>query len=112
MQRVEIGTREVTTPSGIKIVLKARKTRGDTNAIMAQAFGESEVSEALKPKLKDSLEMVDATLQRMIVSWDVTEADGTITPINAETLNEVLTDADATFLMGEIDGKPEDKKKS
>jgi hypothetical protein len=112
MQRLEIGTKEVTTPTGILVTLKAKKTRGDSNAIMMQAFGDAEVSEGLKPKLKDSLEMVDATLQRMIVSWDITESDGTATPVNSDTLGEVLTDDDVTFLMTEIDGKSEDKKKS
>ena len=107
MIRPKLAQKEVSTPLGIKVMLRSL-SYGDSKAINAEAFGDTPIGTDVKITMAQAQEMMTLTVLKAMVSWDVTEEDGSKTPINKETIEEIFTDEDFAFLVGEI--KPSKKK--
>lgn len=109
MQRPEVATKEVTLPSGIVANLKTTFTYGDDKAVREAVLGEMTVgSEKVQVSYAQAEKMVSTKILRGMIAWNVTEPDGSPTPITAENIDDILTDQDVTFIVKEL-GEPKKK---
>lgn len=115
--RPSIPTIKVTTPdTGIEVELKSYLTYGDNKEIFATIFNDvyvgGEADDKLKTTVSQAQEMIGLTVLKAIVSWNVTEENGTSIEPNKENVEAILTDKDVNFLATQVRSSEDVKKKS
>ena len=115
-QRIAPETIQAVTPdTGITVRLKSKQSYGDRKSIYSAVFGSLSVNMEnpadTKITLEQAYELSSTTLFRSLVSWDLTEEDGSTTPITKASIEESLSEDDVNFLMKLIEVKPEEVKK-
>lgn len=102
MQRKQIATREVVVPSGYTLTIKDKLSWGDERKVQIKALGGAEVDGAGKINFEQSFNWLSANTKKKIIAWDVTEEDGTPTPLTDENIDEILSQEDADFLAKQL----------
>lgn len=115
--RPTIPTKEVKTPdTGITVTVKERLTYGESKSIFAEIFSQVEYdTKDAKPESKVTLpqaqNMTSRTLEKAVLAWDVTEEDGSATPVTLENMEEIFTEDDIAFILNHVK-KPDNEKKN
>lgn len=113
MKRPVIQTKQITIPSGFTITAKAKKSYGDSVAIRNKALGEASVTDGMSSMtFAQANNLIMTTLVVMITAWDVTEEDGTPTPLTEDNMKAIFTDEDVNFLSEKINSESEPDPKS
>jgi hypothetical protein len=92
-------------PSGYKVIIKAKKTYGDSLYIRENAFGSLTIDNDGKTgdmTLAQASLVALETLKIMVVGWDATDDGSTTIAIDEKSIKETFTDEDVSFLMSEI----------
>jgi hypothetical protein len=109
MQRPTPFTWDFKTPSGIMIKLK-KLSYGENKSVLAEILGEAIVGEKTDITLSQGQELISIKLLKSIVDWDITEADGSKTPITQKNLEDILSEEDFNALSTEISAELSKKK--